>query len=350
MNYLKFILLLIIATSCETLIDDLPLSRFPELKSKLVLTSFISPQDSLISVRISQSTPLFGEYSSVKIEQFVNTNGDTIRYTNYINENIIKTADVTISNGNKTALLKFDIKTNEYIITAKSFPIEAGKTYTIKAKTSEMSAEASTTVPFDQVKIGEVKIDSTVQKLTYYESTGGGKPERKEKETTAYALEFSWADVQKVSNFYKVEASLKFYNEIPFFENGKVIYKQSEGYYYTNWGDRDYSPQKRYISDQNLDGKIIFSPKGKMVNYQFSGEFYFDGVNYPIKNSNRKRNIIIKLFNVNQDYYQNQLSLEKLGYGGESPFSEPIQVYTNVKNGLGCFGAFNKSEMKIPLK
>jgi hypothetical protein len=351
MNYLKFLFILLLVSSCETLVDDLPLSRFPELKSKMVLHSFISPQDSLITVRLSQSVPLFGEFPIQKSEKFVNTNGDTIQYNISNKEIIIKNAEVTISNGAKAALLKFDLKSSEYFVSAADFPIEAGKTYTIKAKNSEMNVEATTTVPLNQVEIESFKIDSTQNKIVIYQNSSGGSFEEKEISSTAYNVEFNWKDIKSVPNYYKVETTIKSYFQIPKLEKGKVVYNESFNYYYPNWGGQSYAPERKFLKDDNLDGKVIFSPKANLQNCPNYNGFTYNGVLYPIKSGTKNKVLIMKLFNANRDFYENQLSLEKYGFsGGGNPFAEPIQVYSNIKNGLGCFGAFNRSELMVELK
>lgn len=99
--------------SCETLVDDIPLSRFPEIKEKLVLTSFISPQDTTIYVKVTISSPLFGVYKTQNSGYYV-ANGDTIRYGG--DDNTIPDAIVTLSSGNQSVTLPYQNKNKLYAI------------------------------------------------------------------------------------------------------------------------------------------------------------------------------------------------------------------------------------------
>ena len=49
----------------------------------------------------------------------------------------------------------------------------------------------------------------------------------------------------------------------------------------------------------------------------------------------------VYLLNVDETYYRYHKTSSLIS--GDDPFSEPVQVYTNVENGLGCFCSFNGS-------
>jgi Domain of unknown function (DUF4249) len=345
MNKILYILFIMSLLSCETLIDDLPLSRFPELKSKLVLTSFISPYDTVINVKLSQSIPLFGEYPKPKTEKVVGFNGDSITVLNYNDDYVIPNADVVISDGKKSITIPYNQLTRYYSISADQFKIEAGKTYTLSAKTKDEFVEATTTVPLEYIQIDNLNIDSTFEKSNQWEANANGQIQPSEKMVKVLNLEFNWKDIPQTKNYYKIEAYIETVIEILTVENNKIVTNIYQPKFLTNWGGRDYSPKKRYLTDENLDGKSINSPIGKIYIYPFenntgktiNGVFYQSEVIGP-------KILTVKLLNANKDFYQNQLSLENVNYnGGGNPFVEPIQVYSNVKNGLGCFGAFNST-------
>jgi hypothetical protein len=99
--------------SCETLIDDIPLSRFPDLQEKLVLTSFLCPQDTMIYVSLGKSVPLFGSgnLDTDKVLTFTADSANIVKVNTFVTDGL-----VTISDGSTVTVLKFNTKTNENIV------------------------------------------------------------------------------------------------------------------------------------------------------------------------------------------------------------------------------------------
>jgi Domain of unknown function (DUF4249) len=351
MKNILFMLLTLSLLSCETLVDDLPLSRFPELKSKLVLTSFISTIDTVISVKLTQSVPLFGEYPKPKIEKVLGFNGDSITVVNYNEDNVVADAQVVLANGQNSIIIPYNKVTRQYDMAANKFPIVAGKTYTLTAKTKDLFIETSTTVPFEIIKIENIKIDSTFEKVTIWEANGAGQGQPVDKLLKVINVDFDWIDIPKVNNYYKVEAFIENKIEFPLLEKKEITYRPTFNKNFANWDGKNYAPKKKYVTDENLDGKSIFSPKGKIRIYpqNRNNGLTFEGKFYPIKEQDFKT-LTVKLLNVNKDFYQNQISLETFSASDGNPFSEPVQVYSNIKNGLGCFGAYNISTKKVTFK
>lgn len=352
MQYFKYFIISFLFISCETLVDDLPLSRFPELKSKLVLTSFISPQDSLIKVRLSQSIPLFGEFPANKLMKVIDNKGDTILIANYDTENIVEDAQMILSNGVQSVTIPFDIRTREYIIPMTRFPIMAGETYTLTAKTKDLFVEATTTVPFEQINVRNVKIDSVYEQSNIWEPDSLGHFKPSTKKVKVYYVEFDWKDKPEIANYYKIDALIYFEVEFPNLINGKIVYKNIRQAAYTNWSANEYAPLKRYLNDIKYDGKQIYSPRGRIESLNIAGSgTTLNGQFYPAKLLNKNPTLTIKLNNVNKDFYENQVSIEKTEpFGDGNPFVEPVQIYSNVKNGLGCFGAYNQSKYTTQIK
>lgn len=60
--------------------------------------------------------------------------------------------------------------------------------------------------------------------------------------------------------------------------------------------------------------------------------------------------IIVELRTVSKEYYYYYSSVyqqqKQLGEKGNKPFSDPVVVYSNVKNGYGVFAGYSKHEMK----
>lgn len=341
--------------SCENLVDDLPLSRFPEIKAKLVMTAFISPNDTAIIVNIRESTPLFGTFKTSKNGPFyVTPTGDTVYY-DYNRNDIVNNAIVKISDGNKTMIIPFDSKRSDYIISTKNFKIEPGKTYILTAENSLAKVEASTKVPNEVVNINNFKIDTLSKLVDIFEEDSITKRITNKKiNSTAYNIQYEWQDVANTKNYYFINGFLQFLQDVPTTTNGKdVIYNKIKGQYRIQWSNL-YFDTKAFLDDFNKNGEKIISPLGEVFeNSQFYGSssISINGKLYkskPIEKDSRK--IVMKLYNISKEFYDYEISLYKSIDADENPFAEPTPIYTNVKNGLGCFAGYNTTEKVVEIK
>lgn len=82
---------------------------------------------------------------------------------------------------------------------------------------------------------------------------------------------------------------------------------------------------------------------GIMTDRQFSGlERDFETTIVPrYPESVREPSIIFYINSMSEDYFEYQRSLENSGY--QDPFSEPLQIFTNVEGGRGAFAGYNSS-------
>jgi hypothetical protein len=60
--------------------------------------------------------------------------------------------------------------------------------------------------------------------------------------------------------------------------------------------------------------------------------------------------IRVQLSNISKEFYDYQKSLTEHNRTDDNPFAEPIQVYTNVKNGFGCVAGYNRTETVVGTK
>lgn len=126
MNKLLFILpvFLLAFTSCEQNANI----DMPEVKPELVISCFITPQDSFIRARVSLSTPVFE--------------------SNANNGQPISNATVTLYGNSSSVSLIYNSVTQLYEATTAAFPIIAGNEYhIIVSEPSGLTADAFTTVP-----------------------------------------------------------------------------------------------------------------------------------------------------------------------------------------------------------
>ena len=340
--------------SCTTLVDDIPLSRFPDIRAKLVMSAFIAPNDTAIVVNLTESTPLFGSFKTNNDGPFYITPlGDTIYY-DYNRNDIVKNAIVKISDGNKTINIPFDSNKNNYSIETRNFKIEAGQTYTLTAENNIGKVEATTKVPFEEIQINNFKIDTTNKLIDIFEEDSITKRYSQKKiNTKGYKIQYNWQDVFNIKNYYYLKGYLEYFQETPQITNNKdVIYIKSKIQTRIQWSNLYYDT-KAFLDDFNKNGENIIGPVGEIYEIsQFGGfNISINGKNYkakPIEKDNRK--MILQLYNLSKEFYAYQISLYKSIDGNDNPFAEPSPVFTNVKNGLGCFAGYTKTEVMVDLK
>ena len=95
-----------------------------------------------------------------------------------------------------------------------------------------------------------------------------------------------------------------------------------------------------YQSDMNLDGTTFSSPQGRKPLENLDS--YNQNTN-SVKPSSKavSRGIYLQLLNTDISYYEFHRSLRQ--QRGDTPFTEPSLVYTNVEGGLGVFAGYNQS-------
>lgn len=78
----------------------------------------------------------------------------------------------------------------------------------------------------------------------------------------------------------------------------------------------------------------------------FNGKEYFITLKIPAI-GNDKNTVDVILSHITEDYYSyaKTLSLQRDVKG--DPFAQPVQVYSNIKNGFGIFGGYSESRKKL---
>lgn len=267
--------ILIFLSSCEKDADV----KLPTVESKLVINSFISPQDTIVTVEVTLSQPLYnnpnsGQYSSI---------------TN---------ATVQINDGVNTQTLVYNSTKNYYFISTSLLPILVGNTYFLTVSTPDgKNVSASAVIP------------SSNSTLTF-SSQQVNNPSNHDK----YIIEASWNDAAGTEDYYR----LSFYNR----------------YFYTGSNnDTAYSNSySNLFSDKGSDGRI-FNQNFEVYKSPFNmgsdgGELY--------------------LIHASKEYYLFHTKLTDAGNGG-NPFSEPVQMYSNINGGYGVFAGFNQYKLHVPL-
>lgn len=261
--------------------------KLPETKSLPVIYSYICPTDTVIRLKLLLSSPLF---SSNQIDVFAP----------------VSDGDVKISSAQGTAALVFNPNSGYYELLASSYPIIPGQVYKMTVTTSNSSvATAETQVPLTAVTINSI----TVEGISENYQTGD-------------RIKVLFTDEANSVNYYRIAASHCF-----------VYNGQTDTIRKDTQIDELYSDLNHDGESSNLVGK--FFPQGVDSSSYYSTEFYD-----------------VYLYNCSQSYYNFYKSLKNYSGVGISfpPPAEPTLMYTNVKDGFGCFGAYTCSMLRYKKK
>ncbi len=265
--------------ACEDMVSNVSV---PEYSPKLVVFSYISPSDSIITVKVKKSSPVFG----------TNTNNpETITVTD---------ANVVISNGLNSKTIPYvsnyynDFE-GAYIISQRDFAIYAGQSYKLEVSSpGGFYVTSSCFVP--AIPETEVAVDH-VDSFDY-----GG--------IWVFRANFHFKDIPEIENYWRLSASRKAINPSTL---------QME-YYDVKFDIGDY-----LVSDAGKDGSNI-----SYLTNEF--EVINDG----------NPNFIIDLFAIDYQYYIFHKEADLAGDDYGNPFSEPVVMISNINGGLGLFSAYNK--------
>lgn len=283
-----FILLLLTFISCEKETVNV---KVPKVEPKIVIQSYISPQDTLLVVHVTHSISIYQKV-------YLNENN---------NSNNIRDAIVTLSDGSNIINLEYSLLNNndsEYTADPDNFPIIAGKTYHILVTTPDgKKASSSCTVPNQSPFIYSFKLDSITRDMSYYISK-------------EYYIIVGILDIPNQKNHYRIAGNVRGSHKSTFQDEVIDVLREID------------FKEKEFFTDKGKEGEtIIFKNK---LNY------------VAIENLLRPFHIIIELISTDAHYYNYHQSLRNLD--NENPFMEPEPIYSNIQGGLGVFSAYNKIE------
>ncbi len=202
--------------------------------------------------------------------------------------------------------------------------LKQGNTYKLEAKADNWPmASCESRVPY------EPKIDTTYLSVIYDVSEYYSGIRRID-------FDLKFQDDGLSSNYYMLRGE----------------YKTRQQFYNTTTGEIGYdeflSPFSIYTNSQsnsnsssdfdNYHGGIVFDDvlfNGKLHNLNFYTEYlYTDFTDSP----DSTIRLYYYLSEISEDLYKYYLSYEKYQLVNGDPFSEPVQVFSNIKNGFGIFG------------
>ncbi|WP_221394163.1 DUF4249 domain-containing protein [Dyadobacter sp. NIV53] len=307
MKLFQFVILFFILgiSACDSLVTEVSPDNLPDIQSKLVVQSFISPQASRTIVAVTESIPLFGESEA--------------------GTGAIKNALVRISDGVKKATIPFDTATNLYSITKEKFEIVAGKTYTLIVSDGKRTVTSTCKVPLKQTVAKTYVVDTT------YSNNGFDQD-------TILTIKMTWQDIPVDTNYYRIRATVDLEYSIPDGTNA-ANFKEKRVTNRFNFRWDDTIGRNDFQSDANLDGAIFSSAIGRSTLPSVQIYDYGNGNRFVVYPKSKILAITFNIENTDATYFKYHRSLELSG--NENPFSEPTLIYNNIEGGLGCFAAYN---------
>jgi len=282
---------MILLAGCETDVDTIYL---PAFQQKLIITSFISPSDTVSIIKVGSNLKLFGELNSERPLGLLTGN---------------------ISDGTEEVAL--DTVKNGLILDHKKMQIKYGSTYKIKVTSeSGLSAEATCSVP-GKKNFG-ISVD-TFSVLKSLEIDGAPGP------VYYRSIDFRITinDPPEEENYYRFAVST-----LGYFTNSGTDYKYiMEG-----------TPmlEKEFITDRFMNGECI-------INSTYGNSAYY------FKPGCDSAFIKIFLYNTEKSYYLYHKSLNDYN-DSENPFTEATPVYSNITGGLGIFTSYTVDSLIVKIK
>lgn len=305
LTYIILIISQLFLLSCKSLVKEIDPSILPQTDSKLVIACFISPQDTVLSAKVTETKVLIGSTGDIR--------------------NDLENATVKLSDGVKTVQLVYSATLGYYRILPKELPIIVGKTYSIDVSTPDgRKVNATTTVP-NNVPIKEIKVDSSSNTSGF----GGNQVVN-----TSYTVKVIWQDIANATNYYRALSVFDIIYDIPDSLDNKTIIKKL----ITSIVDL------RTLDDKDTDGQLLslsreYQPNNVGANIQGN----------QIELGKRLDKIKVGLFQTDINYYNYHTSLRKQRENN-NPFAEPVLLFTNINGGFGCFGAYNANWQEAKLK
>ncbi len=300
---IMFMALIFVLSGCEKFVYI----KVDDADRKIVLSGLICP-DSTVVVHVSRSSSLGKPDNWDITKPYVDPwMADQVS----LYENDLLVGQLVVKKGHYLEL--------------PGFRPSQGKTYRLEASQGEMKPASAT------VKIPEQVL------LTAFDTTMVTTTDGK----AAVRVSMRISDPAGQENYYALQVSGKQRFYYDFFER-KII--DSVGIFncnpslYVKSDDilgLDFLDANR---DVRIDGKLFFSDQlfeGKEFDISF--ELPHDSW-YMMADTAEFR---IDLHQVDKSYYLYAVSQQKYSLNRDNPFSEPVQVYSNVKNGFGLFSAYH---------
>ena len=290
--------------SCEDFfISEATNVNIPGGESRLVIYSFISPQDTVIRVHVYRSVPY---YNRIKAEPF---SGQPI---------------VSLARkGGEKSILEYSSSYHSYIIRSTEFRIEPGHFY-------ELSVE---------LENGEkVRAECYVPELEYEKMETEVVTNEIDKWGTRYTS-INWK-ITPVKN-----SGVNYYSTGAFIKTHTVIYIDGELITFDNTSDLELEKGNKYTVDES--GRTISFKAGMFKYYDYSHlQKYYDY--QKSEQSHNEDSVFVYIMQTDDNYYHFHRSYENyFQFDDGFPFAESVIIYSNIEGGLGAFGGYNRKNLFV---
>lgn len=314
MKALVYIIPLLILVACGSLRNEVNPSILSAGGEKLVVNGYISPQDTLLTVKVSRSKPALVEPS------------EAVPF-------VVENATVTISDGSKLVVMRYNSVRQFYQASIALMPIKTGQTYTLTASTpdgKQVSAQATVPKP---IPISAISLDSTI-------TTAGST------KTKSYRISFVWEDPATETNFYQYEGYLQWRDSKFTYPIGGQAEVPVPNIYILQF-NRDRATGN-LLSDDRQQGSLLTSQSASVATIivQKSDPKAAEYVTYTYPGAL----VVAQLLNTEESFYRYTNAVFRQRQVGNSPFAEPVLIPSNIVGGLGCFAAYNRTEKVLPLR
>ncbi len=277
-------LVLISGISCEKELNNVTL---PHFDGKLVVTSFISPSDSVSYITVEANQKIYGDLS---------IRNSTGNLTGFISDGVSE--------------IRLDTANGKFVITPDRMKIDFGKSYSLKIQ-SDIGpiANSRCNIPFRQ------EFNLRVDTFSIYHKEPDGYAWRE------FKAKLTFADPAETENYYRTIGTFVTYTTYP---HSTKPYIHAEYI----WFEEDLLTDAFKDADGNIVNVADFN------NTSWSSDSAF---------------LNITLLNTEKSYYQYHKSLDNYN-DSENPFTEPTLLYSNIEGGLGIFTSYTSEVVSLRLK
>lgn len=297
----------LLIAGCGSLRNEVDPSQLGLASPKLVVSGYLSPQDTTLAIKLTRSNTVVGD--SLSLLQMGND---------------ITDATVTLSEGNKSVRLQYtntrptdSTKQSFYGANARLLPIIAGRTYVLSIVTATGQRASSTCTIPAPIKPTSITFDSLTQNQ-------GRLLVRR------YFIKTLWTDPVGQPNYYQLAGYFRYQSKLNQVGNFALTYDDDN---------------RGLLSDEGFDGTVLLSGRSFLTSSTFSANESTD-----FYGQYQKALVTVNLMSVEQTYYQFQTAVIRQRRVRNNPFAEPVLIPSNIDGGLGCFAGYNNSTTTFTLK
>ncbi|MFC5409491.1 DUF4249 domain-containing protein [Larkinella bovis] len=307
--YTVFLLLGLLVTGCENMRQEIEPAGLDHVAKKLVIIGFISPQDTIIAIKVTATRPVMDENYA----------------TNY---GTVKNAKVILATGNRSVQLTYNGKFDYYQADPKKFPLRVGESYQVTAQTPEgLKAAGSCTIP-QPARLQHMRLDSVED------------ANRQKK----YFVRYYWEDTPQSSDYYQTSGLFTYAKPCPSCKGdaGSKPKPETTPVVFEPLGQTG-----TLMTDKARDGKVLESCRGFLnqgaITQSLSDKYSF---------SSTYDRALVKgtLLHVDEAYYHYHQALELQKKSDGNPFAEPVLLPNTIEGGLGCFAGYYQSSLTVTFR